>query len=72
MELSFPLKSTSFPGFSFSGLYGAREERVGEKPGNEVGLKCIVGFHMTSLKFNKKIVDPTEILLSRCIRAAEN
>lgn len=41
MQLSFPLKSTSFSGFSFSGLYGAREERVGETPGNEVGLKCI-------------------------------
>lgn len=41
MQLSFPLKSTSFPGFSFSGLYGAREERAGETPGNEVGLKCI-------------------------------
>ena len=41
VQLSFPLKSTSFPGFSFSGPYGAREGRVGEKPGNEVGLKCI-------------------------------
>ena len=41
MQLSFPLKSTSFPGFSFSGPYGAREEGVREKPGNEVGLKCI-------------------------------
>ena len=33
----------------------------------------ITGFHMTSLKFKiKKIIDPTEILLSRCIRAAES
>ena len=32
----------------------------------------IVGFHMTSLKFKiKKTIDPTEILLSRCLRAAE-
>ena len=30
------------------------------------------GFHMTSLKFKLKTVDPTESLLSRCIRAAEN
>ena len=30
----------------------------------------IVGFQMTSLKFKLQI-DPTEILLSRCIRAAE-
>ena len=44
MQLSFPLKSTSFPGFSFSGLYGAREERIGEKPGNEVGLNVLLVF----------------------------
>ena len=29
-------------------------------------------FLMTSLKFKLKTIDPTEILLSRCIRAAEN
>ena len=34
--------------------------------------KDIVGFHMTSLKFKLKTIDPNEILLSRCIRAAEN
>ena len=32
----------------------------------------IVGFHMTSQKFKLKTIDPTEILLSRCIRRAEN
>ena len=33
----------------------------------------IVGFHMKSLKFKlRKTIDPNEILLSRCIRAAEN
>ena len=33
----------------------------------------IVGFHMTSLKFKlQNYIDPTEILLSRCITAAEN
>ena len=30
------------------------------------------GFNMTSLKFKLKTVDPTESLLSQCIRAAEN
>ena len=39
---------------------------------NVVGKKSIVGFHMTSLKFKLKTIDPTKILLSRCIRAAEN
>ena len=34
-------------------------------------LLPIVGFHMTSLKFKLKTIDPTEILLSRCITAAE-
>ena len=35
--------------------------------------KDIVGFHMTSLKFlNYKTIDTTEILLSWCIREAEN
>ena len=32
----------------------------------------IVGFHMTSLKFKQKNIDPTEILLLRCITAAEH
>ena len=32
----------------------------------------IVGFHMTSLKFKPQTIDPTEILLSWCIRAVEN
>ena len=32
----------------------------------------IVGFHMTLLKFKLKNIDPTGILLSMCIRAAEN
>ena len=34
--------------------------------------KTIVGFHTTSLKFKLKTIDPTGILLSQCIRAAEN
>ena len=34
--------------------------------------QAIVGFHMTSLKFKLKAIDPTEILLSQCIRPAEN
>ena len=39
---------------------------------NFVCYVSIVGFQMTSLKFKlKKQIDPTEILLSRCIRAAE-
>ena len=33
---------------------------------------AIVSFHLMSLKFKLQIIDPTEILLSRCIRAAEN
>ena len=37
-----------------------------------IKFNAIVGFHMTSLKFKLKTIDPTEILLSRCIRAAEN
>ena len=35
-------------------------------------LAPIVGFHMTSPKCKLKTIDPTEIVLSRCIRAAEN
>ena len=36
-------------------------------------LRHIVGFHMTSLKVKlQNCIDPTEILLSWCIRASEN
>ena len=49
--------------FSVNYLFGAANQYCREV--------SIVGFHMTSIKFRLKTVDPTEILLSRCIRAAE-
>ena len=66
-----PQADRSWPG-------GKRACKVsGMTQGSVPTLLCrrvaIVGFHMTSLKFKvKKTIHPTEILLSRCIRAAEN
>ena len=45
-----------------SSLYPSRREK-GESERRE---------NFFSLKFKLKTIDPTEILLSRCIRAAEN
>ena len=52
----------------------AGDLKARERKGVAVGKdKYIVGFHMTSLKIqSKKTIDPTEILLSRYIKAAEN
>ena len=41
-------------------------------PLSRIVNKLNSGFRVMSLKFKHKTIDPTEILLSRCIRAAEN